>query len=142
MNTTNKNKLILIRGLPGASKSTLAKTKYVPIGFIHLEADMYFERSGSYVFDPKLLGKAHEWCQFETKKNLMDGKNVVVSNTATTVKEVNDYAKIAKEMSVPFTVYKATGNFKNVHNVPEEVLQKMADRWQDYPGEIVLPIPT
>lgn len=127
--------LLLIRGLPGASKSTLAKTKYVPLGYIHLEADMYFERTGKYVFDPSLLGKAHGWCQYETKCNLMLGNNVVVTNTFTTLKEIKDYITIANLTKAELKVIHAQGNFKNVHGVPDDKLAAMKARWQPYPGE-------
>jgi predicted kinase len=130
-----QTQLILLRGLPGSGKSTLAKSKYVPLGYIHLEADMYFERSGSYVFDPKLLGKAHGWCQYETKKNLQAGNNVVVTNTFTTMREINDYIKIANDVGVELKVIHAQGNFKNVHGVPDDKLAAMKARWQPFIGE-------
>jgi tRNA uridine 5-carbamoylmethylation protein Kti12 len=39
-------KLILIRGLPGSGKSTIAR-EYVKQGYHHFEADMYFEKKRS-----------------------------------------------------------------------------------------------
>ena len=61
--------LILIRGLPGSGKSTMARVKYP--NHIHLEADMYFEDDkGNYNFDPKKLKEAHKWC-LETTRSLL-----------------------------------------------------------------------
>ncbi len=51
--------LYLLRGIPGAGKSTLAKQ----LGDAHFEADSYFMIDGEYQFDPTKLRKAHEWCQ-------------------------------------------------------------------------------
>lgn len=131
------SKLLLIRGLPGSGKSTLAKTVFVPQGYLHFEADMFFERSGTYVFDASKLGQAHGWCQFETGKNLKAGKDVVVTNTFTTLKEIKDYIHIAKTMNAELTIIHAQGNFNNVHGVPEDKLAAMKARWQPYPGETI-----
>ena len=57
---TEENCLILLRGLPGAGKSTLAKM----MSDSHYEADMYFTNDeGEYHFDPLKLKQAHQWCQ-------------------------------------------------------------------------------
>lgn len=127
--------LILARGLPGSGKSTLAKNKYVPMGYSHYEADMFFMKNGVYNFNRFLLGKAHDWCLKKTEEDLKAGKNVVVSNTFTTHKEMKPYLELAHSLNIPVKVIHARGNFKNEHNVPDEVLQRMKDRWQPYPGE-------
>jgi len=60
LNTTEKIKLTLIRGLPGSGKSTLARK----LDAIHIEADQFFiQQNGVYLFNPKKLKAAHEWCQ-------------------------------------------------------------------------------
>lgn len=135
------SKLLLIRGTPGSGKTTLAKTVYVPQGYVHLEADMFFERSGSYKFDPSQLGRAHTWCQFQTGKNLKEGKDVVVTNTFTTLKEIKDYISIANLQKAELIVIHAQGNFQNVHGVPEDKLAAMKARWQPFPGETIY-VPT
>lgn len=132
------NELILIRGLCGSGKSTLAKTTF--FDHINIEADMYFVDpvTNIYNFDATLLYRAHTWCQNQTRSALESGKSVVVSNTFTTMKEMKDYIKMAEELNVPIRAVKVIGNFQNVHGVPEEVLNRMRDRWQDYPGEDVV----
>lgn len=40
--------LVLIRGLPGSGKSTMAKV-LAQVGYEHYEADMFFERDGVYL---------------------------------------------------------------------------------------------
>ena len=115
------SKLILIRGIPGSGKSTIAK-EYIKEGFHHLEADMYFvDQDGSYKWDGNKVRFAHEWCQNSTLELLESGKNVVVSNTFTTLKEMKPYIEISK---VPcdlefdrsyhsLTVIKAIGEWQN-----------------------------
>ena len=135
------NTLYLIRGLPGSGKSTEAKRiKSENSGaFKHLEADMYFLLGDQYIFNASKLREAHEWCQSKTEDYLEQGYNVIVSNTFTTIKEIRPYELIAKRLNVNFKVYQTNNTFKNVHNVPEEVLKKMKDRWQEYPGTIQIP---
>lgn len=126
-------KLTIIRGLPGSGKSTMAEG----MGDVNLEADMFFCRSGEYVFDPKRLAEAHAWCQMTTLIKLREGCHVVVSNTFSTAWEVELYRQFALTVGCPFEVFKATGTFKSVHGVPDEIIEDMRERWQDYSGEIV-----
>lgn len=124
-------KLVLIRGLPGAGKTTLALSEYVPKGYSHFEADMFLMKNGEYCFDVTKLGAAHRWCQGSTERALREGKDVVVSNTFTTEKEVKEYRAIAAACGVSLEIVNATGNYKSVHNVPEETMQRMRARFQN-----------
>ena len=55
--------LVLIRGLPGSGKTTMARVLAL-VGYEHHEADHYFERDGAYKFDPADLPKVHQACAF------------------------------------------------------------------------------
>jgi predicted kinase len=127
-------KMLLIRGISGSGKSTLAKCFS---DYERYEADMYFiNPDGFYSFDATKLGRAHKWCQDSVHKELAEGKKVVVSNTFTTHREIKPYVDICKELNVSYMIIKCIGKFKNVHNVPQEVLEKMESRWQDFEGEV------
>lgn len=119
-------KLILIRGLPGSGKSTLAEE----IDGRHIEADQYWMVSGQYIFDANKLHQAHNWCQMECLHHLQRHHDVVVSNTFTTKKELKPYFEIAKQFNIVPIVIHCQNNFGNIHNVPEETLKKMRQRWQ------------
>jgi energy-coupling factor transporter ATP-binding protein EcfA2 len=54
-----EKELILLRGLPGSGKTTLARS----LGGMHMEADKYLMYSGKYEFDASKLRDAHNWCQ-------------------------------------------------------------------------------
>ena len=124
--------LYLLRGLPGSGKSTLAKTLVGKKGY-HFEADMYFyDKEGNYNFDPSLLYSAHRWCYINTYHIMSFQKSdVVVSNTFTTEKELEQYLELAETWSykvVSLVVENRHGN-KSIHDVPDETLDKMEKRF-------------
>lgn len=118
--------LVLIRGLPGSGKSTLAKGMQA---HFHVEADMFFVKPYvGYEFDPSKLRAAHGWCQAECRKHLELKHSVVVSNTFTQKWEMQPYFDMAASLNIPVRVIEATGNFKNVHGVPDEAIERMRAR--------------
>lgn len=126
LNENKTQELVLIRGVPGSGKSTLAKK----LGYAHFEADMYFELKGKYTFDASKLQEAHKWCQNEVYKTLKAGKSCVVSNTFVKRWEMQPYLDMAKKENIPVRIIEATGNYKNVHGVPDEVIANMKQRWE------------
>lgn len=128
-------KLYIIRGLPGSGKSTYAKK----IGCFHVEADMFHVCNGKYQFDPKNVKAAHEWCQFMVRIAMTKGIDVVVSNTSTKKWEVEEYLKFAKEFNYDVEIIALVSkNYGNIHNVPEDVLSNMKDRWESIDGETLI----
>lgn len=129
-----KNRLILLRGLPGAGKSTLAEIILCAIRMQNwFEADMFFEHTGEYKFDPAKLPAAHGWCQLKTETAMQDHMEmIVVSNTFTTEKEMKPYLEMATRHGytvVSIVVENRHGN-KSIHGVPEETMTKMEARFQ------------
>ena len=125
----NDLRLILVRGLPGSGKSELGKALAITAGYIHVEADMFFEINGSYNYDAKQVGAAHKWCQKSVRDALASGKRVVVTNTFTRLSELDPYF----EMGVKPRIVEAPGKWPNRHGVPAERLRQMADRWEQLP---------
>ena len=120
------SKLILVRGLPGSGKSTIATA----FNISHYEADMFFiNNAGEYIYDASKIASAHSWCQQMVRQDVDYGTDCVVSNTFTTLKELDPYFQIAKENGIVPSVILAQGDFKNVHGVPDEVLAKMKARF-------------
>lgn len=70
-------------------------------------------------------------CQANTAFLLKEGKSVAVSNTSTTEKEVAVYQQIAKSCNAKFVslIVENRNETKNVHNVPEDKIQQMKDRF-------------
>jgi predicted kinase len=124
------NRLILVRGLPGSGKSTYAAEQARQYGYMHLEADMYFDVYFYGVFKASELQNAHKWCQRITKQNLYYN-TVIVSNTFTQRWEMQPYFDMARELGAATEIITMTGNYGSIHNVPQATIQKMKDRWEE-----------
>ena len=126
--------LTIIRGLPASGKSTLAKK----LNCLHLEADMFFVHNELYCYDASKVEAAHLWCQRMALHSLLLGCDVVVSNTFTRKWELDPYFQIAKESGSRVEIYRTTGSYIGLHNVPTEVVEAMRSRFENVANEIIL----
>jgi len=126
--------LIIVRGIPGCGKSTFAEL----IGDCHVcTADDYHMVDGKYVWKAENAGAAHLKCQEKCRKLMEIGSRsggshkVVVANTNTTVKEMQPYYDLAKQYGykVFSVIVENRHGGVNEHNVPEETLKKMRERF-------------
>lgn len=123
--------LILLRGLPGSGKSTLAEL-FLSNPADVCSADNFFMKGGKYEFDANLLGKAHEYCQTACRLKMAKGDDVVVvANTSTTERELKPYYDLAKTFNyrVASVIVENRHGGVNIHNVPDEAIQRMKDRF-------------
>lgn len=120
-------KLKLIRGLPGSGKSTLAKT-FIPQGYVHLEADMYFMVNGEYQFKLEHVYSAHKWCQNTCRRLLDSGQNVVVANTFIKRWEFEPYLNM-NASDVEIIV--CSGRYGSIHNVSMDDFERMSSTWEE-----------
>ena len=123
--------LIILRGVSGAGKSTVAEIiseGYWPF----CEADQYhYTENGVYDWKPENVGKAHAWCQSIVRDAMASNiKKIIVSNTSTTEKELKPYFTIAEEFGyqvISLVVENRHGN-DSIHEVPQHIRDQQEKR--------------
>ena len=119
--------LLILRGLPGAGKSTLASA----LGGIVCTADDYHELNGG--FSISNLKKSHAWCLDKARNAMESGEAlVIVANTSTGAWEFSGYiAEAAKNGYMVHTVIVENRHgSKSVHGVPSSKVAEMRQRFE------------
>ena len=126
--------LYIIRGVPGSGKSTLAKTLTKNV----VEADQFMYEDGEYKWKPEKLHMAHQKCQETVEQYMQEGRDkIAVANTFIKLKDIKPYIDLAKQYDYKIVVKECDGGFQNVHNVPDETVNKMKSKFQPYIEESV-----
>lgn len=152
---SDDKRLIILRGIIGTGKSTLAKQLEKEHNTKALGSDDFFMKGGKYVFDISKLHEAHAWNQKRVGEAMERGDPVViVDNTNTQAWEMKPYVELAYKhgykvdlrepdwspklkdergrWNVPFIQEmqrsKERSDIGKV--IPQHVLEKMRDRYQ------------
>jgi adenylate kinase family enzyme len=138
----SNGKLILVRGAPGAGKTSLAISLCdaldIEIETGVIEADDYFYRGQEYKFDASKLQEAHEHCinrarEFmETSSSIKKRHILFVSNTFTREWEMQPYFDLAKEFGwkVHSIVVENRHAGRSIHGVPDKKVKEMKSRFE------------
>lgn len=122
--------LILFRGLPGAGKTTIARTLCQTV----LSADDYFvQPDGSYRFDPDAIAAAHRQCLSNAAAAIRLGiARIAIANTFTTIAEMDPYFRLAHQhgIAIASLIVENYHGSESVHDVPEDVFLEMRDRFK------------
>lgn len=122
--------LVILRGLPGSGKSTMAKTEYKD--YLYYELDHYFcDTNGRYRFESQLVSQAE--CLLE---NLVDfalarGENVVVAGVFSTKKSFSRLIDLAAAHGAIVKIIECTENYGNTHRVPVCILEQMRNEFEE-----------
>lgn len=138
MRREDKPKVVILRGPSGSGKTAYCKAHY-PSAWV-CSADKFFYQDGDYLFDPKLLPKAHSFCEAEFLEGLNRKQQViVVDNTNLEEWEWKNYATIAKMFGyrvvlVEFVIHSLQQvkliASRNIHGVPLGLVANQALRFQ------------
>lgn len=133
MSKRNKSRLLIVRGLPGSGKSTMASQLE---NYIHLETDFWhINDDGVYEFNAANLGKYHMYCRDAARELLKRDLNVVISNTCITLNEVKMLLNIGIALGCRVKVITMTGDYGSTKDIPEHVTLRHKRKWEDTPEE-------
>jgi len=130
--------MILMQGASGSGKSTVAKELAVVHNAVVYSTDDIFAETGTYIFNPKLLGINHRKNLDRTVEALKAGKNVIVDNTNTQRWECKPYVEAAIQLGHEVKFVRCEGNYKNVHGVPDDKVKQMRNRLEELTVENVM----
>jgi len=132
--------LLLIRGLPGSGKTTLAEElAALQPGAVCVAADDFFMVHGKYCFDPTLLTEVHERCERAAELAMRNAASlVIIHNTFSQRWEMQRYMNYAEEHGYRVSVidlFNAGLSIdelveRNVHGVPPIAVERMWQRWE------------
>jgi len=129
--------LILLRGVPGSGKTTLGNiilfNTQSNIQDV-LSADNFFvNEKGEYIFDATKLKEAHNDCQVKCAERMRNQfSKIVVANTFTQEWEMEPYFTMAERYNyrIHSVIVENRHGSKNVHNVPDEKILAMTNRFE------------
>ncbi len=124
-------KVIIMRGIPGSGKSTIASQ----LGHeMYCSADDYFiNNDGVYNFNPIEIGEAHKSCMRKFLAGMNVRAKITVDNTNVELWEISPYIAICQAYDVDYEIITVRcdpeiASKRNVHGVPEKTILRMAER--------------
>ncbi len=127
--------LFLLRGLPGAGKSTLAIELSENGKYPIFSVDDYFteKSSGNYIFNFAQNYLAYQLCQENTRKSMLEKtEKIFIHNTFTIEWELEPYFMLAAFFNYRVFVVTVENRHKkaNIHNISDEQIKKMAEKYK------------
>ncbi len=123
--------VIILRGAPGAGKSSLSTLLSVHAGAKIVSTDKHLQVDGRYDWSPAALLTAHEKCFADfTSALCMEREIIVVDNCNSRSRDMARYAASAKAHGyvVRQIIVENTHGGRSVHNVPEHIVERAKQR--------------
>ena len=131
--------LILVRGVSGAGKSTIADMMdWLGHETVSFSTDDMFMVDGNYEFDPSLLGENHD-AVVQKVRDVMIARyevripeTIIVHNTFTEEWEMKPYFELAEEFNwrVHTIIVENRHGSKSIHDVPDNVVKAQKERFE------------
>lgn len=146
-------KVIIMRGLPGAGKSTWANRELMnyrhndrhdPTAATIVSADHFFMKDGEYKYNPSKIGEAHKECM----RAFLDAAGLryitrlhclIVDNTNVHRWEYMPYVSVAEALGHEVEIVEVWPREyswdslaqRNAHGVPASTIARMGREWED-----------
>ena len=131
--------LILVRGVSGAGKSTIADMMdWLGHRTVSFSTDDMFMVDGNYEFDPSLLGENHA-ATVQKVRDVMIARyevkipeTIIVHNTFTQEREMKPYFELAEDFNwrVHTIIVENRHGSKSIHDVPDDVVKAQKERFE------------
>jgi|TARA_Y100000310_G_scaffold240081_1_gene243872 uridine kinase len=138
-------KLVLVRGLPGSGKTTLAEILNFNEDAIMFSTDDLFMVDGEYKFDASKLSEYHKTNIDNVRQEMQKVKDghlysipcfscnvIIVHNTFTQEWEMEPYYELAKKYgwAVISLIVENRHEGKSIHGVPDNAIEHMRNRFE------------
>lgn len=130
-------KVVVCSGIPGSGKSSLAKRIADEESGKIVSADLFFEKSGQYIYNASLIGDAHAECMRNFVNLVVVGYPlIIIDNTNIEIQHIQPYYSVARafhyEVCIKTFIIDAETSFKrNLHAVPLKTCRNMEERLQN-----------
>jgi len=115
----------------------------VPVSINSTDNFWYRDDPSIYNFNPKLLGRAHDWNKENTEMDMKNGiEAIIIDNTNTTSREVNPYIRLAEKYGYNVRLVSVDCNIELAkernserpedRKVPEGVIDKQKNKMAKY----------
>jgi predicted kinase len=124
------NNLILLRGVSGSGKSTIAPM-FNTTNIVSTD-DFFIDEYGDYVYDANSLIINHQKCQLAVEMMMQDSEElIVVHNTFTKEWEMSYYSDLASKYGYAehTMIVENRHGSKNIHDVSQDSIKAQIERF-------------